>query len=151
MQEEKLTYNQVKERLSQYKLKATQQRIVVYDALMQLHNHPTAENIYDFVKSKNPSISLATVYKTLDTFVSASLAAKVMSANGTARYDGYMDHHSHLYCVNTEEIVDFEDEQLSKLIQNYFKNKKIKNFKINDIRLQINGEKLNTKENITIN
>ncbi len=151
MQEEKLTYNQVKERLSQYKLKATQQRIVIYDALMQLHNHPTAENIYDFVKTKNPSISLATVYKTLDTFVSASLTAKVMSANGTARYDGYMDHHNHLYCVNTEEIVDFEDEQLSKLIQNYFKNKKIKNFKINDIRLQINGEKLNTKENITIN
>ena len=151
MQEEKLTYNQVKERLSLYKLKATQQRIVVYDALMQLHNHPTAENIYDFVKTKNPSISLATVYKTMDTFVSAGLAAKVMSANGTARYDGYMDHHSHLYCINTEEIVDFEDEQLSKLIQNYFKNKKIKNFKINDIRLQINGEKLNTKENITIN
>jgi Fur family peroxide stress response transcriptional regulator len=151
LQEEKLTYNQVKERLSLYKLKATQQRIVVYDALMQLHNHPTAENIYDFVKTKNPSISLATVYKTMDTFVSAGLAAKVMSANGTARYDGYMDHHSHLYCINTEEIVDFEDEQLSKLIQNYFKNKKIKNFKINDIRLQINGEKLNTKENITIN
>jgi Fur family peroxide stress response transcriptional regulator len=151
LQEETLTYNQVKERLAQYQLKATQQRIVIYDALMRLHNHPTAENIYDFVKAKNPSISLATVYKTLDTFVSANLTAKVMSANGTARYDGFMDHHSHLYCTNTEEIVDFEDEQLSKLIQNYFKNKKIKNFKINDIHLQINGEKINIKENITIN
>ncbi|HVD99003.1 MAG TPA: transcriptional repressor [Cytophagaceae bacterium] len=151
MQEKPLTYNQVKERLAQYELKATQQRIVIYDALMQLHNHPTAEMIYDYVKAANPSISLATVYKTLDTFVSSGLAAKVMSANGSARYDGYMDHHSHLYCINTEEIVDFEDEQLSKLIQNYFKNKKIKNFKINDIRLQINGEKLNIKENIVIN
>ena len=151
MREEVLTYNQVKERLAQYKLKATQQRIVIYDALMQLNNHPKAEAIYDFVKSKNPSISLATVYKTLDTFVEVNLAAKVMSSNGTARYDGYMDHHSHLYCTKTEEIMDFEDEQLSKLIQNYFKNKKIKNFKISDIRLQINGEKLNTKENITIN
>jgi Fur family peroxide stress response transcriptional regulator len=151
MQETKLTYNQVKERLAEYQLKATQQRIVIYDALIYLHNHPTADTIYDFVKAKNPSISLATVYKTLDTFVSAGLAAKVMSANGTARYDGFMDHHSHLYCTNTEEIVDFEDEQLSKLIQNYFKNKKIKNFRINDIHLQINGEKLNTKENISIN
>lgn len=151
MQEETLTYNQVKERLVNNQLKATQQRIVIYDALMRLHNHPKAENIYDFVKAKNPSISLATVYKTLDTFVSAGLAAKVMSDNGTARYDGYMEHHSHLYCTNTEEIVDFEDEQLTKLIQNYFKNKKIKNFRINDVRLQINGEKLNTKENISIN
>ncbi|HSZ26006.1 MAG TPA: transcriptional repressor [Cytophagaceae bacterium] len=151
MQDGTLTYDQVKERLIKYQLKATQQRIVIYDALMQLHNHPTAENIYDFVKTKNPSISLATVYKTLDTFVSVGLADKVMSANESARYDGYMDHHSHLYCTNTEEIVDFEDEQLSKLIQNYFKNKKIKNFKINDIRLQINGEKVNVKENITIN
>ncbi len=151
MQEETLTYNQVKERLANYQLKATQQRIVIYDALLHIHTHPKAENIYDFVKTKNPSISLATVYKTLDTFVSAGLAAKVMSANGTARYDGFMDHHSHLYCTNTEEIVDFEDEHLTKLIQNYFKNKKIKNFKINDIRLQINGEKLNNKENISIN
>ncbi len=151
MQEKQLTYNEVKQRLTDYQLKATQQRIVIYDALMHLHNHPTAEMLYDYVKTANPSISLATVYKTLDTFVSAKLASKVMSANGSARYDGYMDHHSHLYCTNTEEIVDYEDEQLSKLIQNYFKNKKIKNFKISDIRLQINGEKLNIKENITIN
>lgn len=151
MQEKPLTYNQVKERLAQYRLKATQQRIVIYDALMRLHNHPTAEMIYDFVKTANPSISLATVYKTLDTLVTSGLAARVLSSNGSARYDGYMDHHNHLYCTNTEEIVDFEDEQLSKLIQNYFKNKKIKNFKINNISLQINGEKLNLKENIIIN
>jgi Fur family transcriptional regulator, peroxide stress response regulator len=151
LQEKPLSYNQVKERLAHYQLKATQQRIVIYDALMRLHNHPTAEMIYEYVKTANPSISLATVYKTLDTFVTSGLAARVMSSNGSARYDGYMDHHSHLYCTNTEEIMDFEDEQLSKLIQNYFKNKKIKNFKINDIRLQINGEKLNIKENITIN
>lgn len=151
MQEKQLTYNEVKQRLTDYQLKATQQRIVIYHALLQLHNHPTAEMIYDYVKAANPSISLATVYKTLDTFVSAKLASKVLSGNGSARYDGYMDHHSHLYCTNTEEIVDYEDEQLSKLIQNYFKNKKIKNFKISDIRLQINGEKLNTKENIIIN
>ncbi len=151
MQTEVLTYSQVKERLINYKLKATQQRIVIYDALIQLHNHPKAEYIYDFVKAKNPSISLATIYKTLDTFVSSGLAAKVMSENGTARYDGFMEQHSHLYCTNTEEIIDFEDDQLSKLIQNYFKNKKIKNFKINDIKLQINGEKLNIKENISIN
>ena len=151
MLEKGLTYHQVKERLAENNLKATQQRIVLYDALMHLHNHPTAENLYDFVKEKNPSISLATVYKTLDTFVLAGLAAKVMSANGIARYDGYMDHHSHLYCTNTEEIVDFEDGQLSKIIQEYFNSKKIKNFKISDIRLQINGEKINTTENITIN
>ncbi len=107
MQEKALTYNQVKERLAHYQLKATQQRIVLYDALLHLHNHPTAEMLYEYVKTENPSISLATVYKTLDTFVSAGLAAKVMSDNGTARFDGYMDHHSHLYCTNTEEIVDF--------------------------------------------
>jgi Fur family peroxide stress response transcriptional regulator len=149
--QEHLTYNQVKDRLADCQLKATQQRIVIYDALLRLKNHPTAENIYEYIIGKNPSISLATVYKTLDTFVTAGLAAKVLSANGSTRYDGYVDHHSHLYCLNTDEIIDFDDEYLSKLVQNYFKSKKIKNFKINAISIQVNGEKINLKEEITIN
>jgi len=54
--------------LASKKLKITHQRIVVYQALILSKNHPTAEQIYDFIKSKNPSITLATVYKTLETF-----------------------------------------------------------------------------------
>ena len=147
---QQVSYQEVKNKLIKFGLKATQQRIVIYEALLKLQNHPTAENIYDYIKPKNPSISLATVYKTLDAFVSLNLASRVLSEVGTARYDGHTGNHNHIYCENTEEILDYEDEQLQTLIQNYFKMKKIKNFKINDIRLQINGEKINIKENISI-
>lgn len=56
------------------------------------------------------------------------------------RYDEVNYNHHHLYCTETQRIEDYEDDVLSQLIQNYFKNKKIKNFKIEDIRLQITGK-----------
>ena len=56
------------------------------------------------------------------------------------RYDAVISPHHHLYCTETDRIEDFEDEYLDKIISGYFKKKKIKNFKIRDIRLQITGK-----------
>ena len=56
------------------------------------------------------------------------------------RYDAIMQQHHHLYCTETERIEDFEDSDLDKLISEYFKQKKIKGFKVKDITLQITGE-----------
>ena len=50
-------------------LKVTPQRIGVLEAIYTLRNHPTAEQIIDFIHDKYPSIAIGTVYKTLDTFV----------------------------------------------------------------------------------
>ncbi|MCS6822859.1 MAG: transcriptional repressor [Cytophagaceae bacterium] len=144
------TYIEIKNRLSECGLKATHQRIVIYECLAKSFNHPTAENIYESIKPNNPSISLATVYKTLDTFVSAHLIHKVFSDDGIVRYDAYTHPHSHIYCINTKEIIDFEDENLNRLIQGYLKRKKIKNLKIKDIQLQILAEKVNIKEKVSI-
>ncbi|HPA30648.1 MAG TPA: transcriptional repressor, partial [Bacteroidia bacterium] len=55
------------------------------------------------------------------------------------RYDAIMSHHHHLYCSETDRIEDFEDPQLDQFITEYFKKKKIKNFKVQDIKLQITG------------
>jgi Fur family transcriptional regulator, peroxide stress response regulator len=73
------SYKALKAKLLEFNLKATQQRIVIYEALLRIKNHPAAETIYEEIKLNNPSISLGTVYKTLDTFVSVGLAVKVMS------------------------------------------------------------------------
>src|SRR5687767_8028454 len=98
-------YHDLKKRLGSFGLKPTQQRIVTYEALFKLNNHPTAEQIYDFVKPNNPSISLATIYKTLDTFVGSKLICKVMTDDGFMRYDAHTESHSHIYCTNTQEII----------------------------------------------
>lgn len=142
----------IREKLSEAGLKATQQRMVVYNVLLKTINlHPTAENIYESVKPENPSISLGTVYKTLDTFVSCGLASRVSTAEGYMRYDANMDQHNHIYCANTNEIIDYRDTALDEVIQAYFESKNIKNLKIKHIHVQINGDKINPEQEININ
>ena len=50
-------------------LKVTPQRLAVYEAVDLLHDHPTAEEVSQFIRKKHPDIATGTVYKTLDTLV----------------------------------------------------------------------------------
>mgnify|MGYP003536515025 FL=1 len=120
-------------------LKVTKQRVAIYEAVAELHNHPTAENIIEYIKSNHPNISVGTVYKVLDSLVENNLLRKVKNEKDIMRYDAVLAHHHHLYCSETERIEDFEDPQLDQFISEYFKKKKIKNFKVQDIKLQITG------------
>jgi len=143
---------QIKEQLVQAGLKVTQQRMVVYQALLStMHLHPTAENIFETVRPENPSISLGTVYKILDVLVTNGLAAKVATDEGYMRYDANMEMHSHIYCNNTREIVDYHDGDLDKLLAAYFEKKKVKNFTIKRICVQISGEKNQADQPVEIN
>lgn len=146
----KYTHQELKDILNQRGLKSTHQRIVIYNTLMNTDAHPTADEVHGAIKTEYPSITLATVYNTLDTFAEYGLANKVMSNDGYMRYDGNMDQHSHIYLTNTHEIMDYEDEELSQLLQDYFRKKDVKNLKINDIKVQINGEKINPNNNVSI-
>jgi len=128
------------EQLRQRGLKVTPQRIAIYDAVVRLNNHPTAENIADFIKKNHPNISVGTVYKVLDSLVEHQLLRRVKSEKGVMRYDAIMHRHHHLYCAETERIEDFEDVELDRLIAHYLEKKNIQGFKIKDITLQITGE-----------
>jgi Fur family peroxide stress response transcriptional regulator len=66
------------------------------------------------------------------------------------KYDANLSRHDHIYSTNTQEIIDFEDEELSKIVENYINKKRIGNFKVNDIRIQIEGEKINPEKDIDI-
>lgn len=130
----------IREQLKQKGLKVTPQRVAIYEAVVKLKNHPTAEKIIDYIKKNHPNISVGTVYKVLDSLVENQLLKKVKNEKDVMRYDAIMQQHHHLYCTETERIEDFEDSDLDKLITEYFKQKKIKGFKVKDITLQITGE-----------
>lgn len=130
----------IREQLKQNGLKVTPQRVAIYEAVVKLKNHPTAEKIIDYIKKNHPNISVGTVYKVLDSLVENQLLKKVKNEKDVMRYDAIMQQHHHLYCTETERIEDFEDSDLDKLITEYFKQKKIKGFKVKDITLQITGE-----------
>ncbi len=136
--------------ISEKGLKVTHQRIVVYQAVFNSDNHPTAEQVFDLVKENNPSITLATVYKTLEAFVENRLINKVSTPQGTMRYDARTDNHNHIYISNTNEILDFEDEELKNIMMAYLSKKNFSNLNITDFKLQIKGEKINPAKGITI-
>lgn len=128
------------DQLKEKGLKVTPQRAAIYEAILKLNNHPTAENIIEYIKTNNPNISVGTVYKVLDTLVENNFLKKVKTEKDIMRYDALLSNHHHLYCVETDRIEDFEDDQLSTMIQNYFQTHQIKNFIIQDIKLQITGK-----------
>ncbi len=130
---------QLREKLVRKGLKVTPQRLAILEAIHKLNNHPTAESIADYLKASQPNIALGTIYKVLDALVANQLIKKVTTEAGKMRYDGLVEHHHHLYCVECDLIEDYVDEELNQLVASYFKNKRIKGFHVKDIVLQING------------
>lgn len=135
-----MTTDYLRGQLKQRGLKITPQRVAIYEAVVKLKNHPTAENIIDYIKQNHPNVSVGTVYKVLDSLVENQLLKKVKSEKDIMRYDAIMQKHHHLYCSETDKIEDFEDPELDKMITQYIVRKKIKGFKVKDITLQITGE-----------
>ncbi len=127
-------------------LKVTPQRIAVLEALENLKDHPTADKIKEYVVKNHPNIAVGTIYKTLETFVEKGMVCKVKTEEGVMRYDAILDKHHHLYCEDTNRIEDFFDEELNNMLEKYFQKKKIPNFKVKDIKLQIIGT-FNDKKN----
>lgn len=142
--------SEIKDIISEHGLKVTHQRLVIYEALKEGKKHPTAEVIFENIRKANPSISLGTVYKTLEIFVEKGLINRVNTSEGNMRYDGIIKDHDHIYCTNTKEIIDFRDEELNNLISDFFKKKKISNFELKNIRLHITGDKTDPSKDVEI-
>ncbi len=135
-----MTTNNIIEQLKQKGLKVTPQRVAIYEAVIKLKNHPTAEKVIEYIKKNHPNISVGTVYKVLESLVENQLLKKVKNEKDVMRYDAITQHHHHLYCTDSERIEDFEDRELDRMIKEYFSKKKIKGFKVKEITLQITGE-----------
>ena len=85
---------------------ATEQRAAVYRFLAHTDDHPTADEVFLNVRSDVPGISLATVYKSLETLVGCGLATRLSYSDGSARYDGRMDPHHHTRCLACGRVSD---------------------------------------------
>ncbi len=132
--------DEIRSKLIEKGLKVTPQRIAILEAIIVLNNHPTVENIIEYIRNNHPNIATATVYKVLDALVENQLINKVKTDRDYMRYDAILDKHHHLYCSESDRIEDYNDEELNKMIDQYFEKKEITNFKIEDIKLQIIGK-----------
>ncbi len=133
------------EKLKAKGLKVTPQRMRVMEAVYKLNNHPTAENIIEFIRKKDPNIGSGTVYNVLETLVDKELLKKVKTEKGVMRYDGILKNHHHLYCAECDHIEDYENKKLDEIMEAFFTENQIDNFIIKDIHISINGDFINHK------
>jgi len=99
----------------QHSLAATHQRRVIYDTVMSLHGHPSPELIYEGVRKKIPTISLATVYKNVRTFLESGMLREVSFHHGSLRVEPNEHEHHHLVCVRCKQITDLDAQSLGPI------------------------------------
>lgn len=95
--------------------KVTPQRLAVYDALSSTKSHPNAEMLYNMLQPSYPTMSLATVYKTMDIFAELGLIQVLNVGEDSYRYDAETASHPHIRCTEcnrVDDIFNFQDEGL---------------------------------------
>ena len=97
------------------KTPVTHQRLAIYRALLESHAHPDAEAIHQALKRRYPTLSAATVYKTIELLEGLGLVRKVPAAGPTRRFDANRHPHHHLSCVRCHALTDIESDELSVL------------------------------------
>ena len=99
-------------------LKMTEQRKVIAKVLSDSKDHPDVESLHNRVRILDPTISIATVYRTMKLFEDTNIVTKRDFGDGRARYEeiqGDEDHHHHLIDVRTGKVIEFYNEELERL------------------------------------
>ena len=91
-------------------VRMTQQRKVIMEALKGTTSHPTADEVYEIVRTKLPHISLATVYRNLVIMTEAGLATKLEIGGTAKRFDGCVATHYHIRCLSCGKVDDLKAE-----------------------------------------
>lgn len=99
-------------------LRRTVQRDAIIEAAFSHTDHYTAEELLSRARGIEPSVSRATVYRTLPLLVKSGLLKELDLGKDQMLYDpNYIDHprHSHLICIDCNRIVEFEDRNIDTL------------------------------------
>ena len=93
--------------LREHNLKATPQRLEIAQAL-DLNGHMSIENLYDVMLKKFSSISLATIYKNIHLMLESTFIQEVKLPNHKSVYELSKNSHSHILCVQCNQIFDID-------------------------------------------
>ena len=99
-------------------LRITTQRQVIIDTVFNTDKHFTADQLLDWSRARDSSISRATVYRTLPLLTESGLVREMDFGKDYKFYDpNYADHpdHNHIICNDCDKIVEFESEKLAAL------------------------------------
>lgn len=107
--------NELEQKCAHAGLKMTDQRKVILKVLHEAEDHPSVEAVYERAKAIDNSISIATVYRTLNLLDELDLVIRHEFKENFSRYEVNMEHHHHLIDLETGEVIEFQNEELERL------------------------------------
>lgn len=109
--------SQVISMLQRFKISPTRQRVEIAEFLFQKPQHLSAEKILDGVTNAGNRVSRATVYNTMGLFSSKGVVREVLIDRERVFYDSNTRVHQHLYDIDTGELTDIYDADISMLAE----------------------------------
>ena len=127
MTDVQLRFNQLTDKLHQRGYRMTPQRLALIRLIAASEGHPDAASLYTTVKEHHPTMSLATVYKTLELLKDLNEVIEI-NFHDVSHYDGNKPYsHPHIICTNCQKIIDGEmEESVVKLVSEVEQNTKFK-------------------------
>lgn len=108
---------QLLERIKAHGLRMTPQRVAILRTLVMHPGHPSVEDIHQALLPQFPSMSLATVYKTITRLKSIGEVLEIEFSSRDNRFDGHNPiPHPHLICTGCGKILDPKVPDLASLI-----------------------------------
>ena len=96
-------------------LKLTGQRRILLRVLADAEDHPSVEMLYERAKAIDPTISMATVYRTINLLDEFDIVKRLEFKESFARYEPNWGHHHHLIDVDTGNVIEFENDEIEKM------------------------------------
>jgi Fur family peroxide stress response transcriptional regulator len=98
--------NRVTALLREKGFKVTPQRLAIYKVLANSKAHPSAEMIFQQLQPLYPTMSLATVYKTVEILKEIGLIQVLNAGEDSFRYDADISMHPHIRCLQCGRVDD---------------------------------------------
>ncbi len=120
-------------------LKMTGPRKTILKVLGEATDHPSVEVVYERAKAIDSSISIATVYRTLNMLDELDLVTRHEFNESFSRYETNTDHHHHLIDLETGHVIEFQNQQLEEIKERIAAEM---GYELIDHRLELYGRKI---------
>jgi len=96
-------------------IKLTHQRIEIFREVAQAGDHPDADQVFQRVRGRMPTVSLDTVYRTLWLLKDLGLVVMLGSSRERTRFDANLNSHHHFVCGQCGFTRDFYSADLDNI------------------------------------
>ena len=108
--------DQMVSKLREHGFRITPQRMAILRVLAATEGHPPVEMVYEIVRRKFPTTSIATIYKTVHLLKQLNEVLEIAFPDGSNRYDGSKPFpHPHVICVRCKKIIDPDLQSLKDI------------------------------------